>query len=1078
MHTRTKRLIHTWTPRLKRHWPVLVLAVLNIILFITNYKPGTFLIGWDNLYPELAPFLNIQRSFFATWQEYRNLGYMDGMSHAANLFHDVARWLLSTVFPLHLVRWITIFGTHFLGGVGMYYLLHRYVFRSFHAHKRALFVSLFGALFYQYNLITVQQYFLPYELFLFHFASLPWLVFATLLYMEHGKKKYLVAYTVALFISIPQAHVPTIFIVTALILAFVMISKLLIMKGQSWKQMIVLILISFTVNAYWGIPFAFATSQNAQEIAESKNNQMATDNIFYLNQKYGSFTDVALLKGVVLEYQQYDIQLNQNFYMMAPWIEHMETLPFQIPAWIFFLLTMIGLGSAFYLRKQKYAPFTILFVFSFAMMAVDTPVISILSDLLREHIPLFHNVFRFVFTKFAFFYVFSYTIFLALGLYYLLTAIGHTQKSVRRSRYLRSSTFTVMIVLLIMYGIPSFQQHFFYRNLATEVPDAYFDTFDFFSSVNPDDRVALLPIPWYWAWTQNNWNTIGSGFFWYGLEQPTTDRAFDPWSSKNENFYWELEQAVFSDNEFLLEKVLDKYDIRWLILDESVYNNSSPKFSLSEYADLINRSERMNRIVTHDFLSIYQFEQSIPQENQRMQIKTSLPNIIPSYEYDNVDMAHIHYGDYITMPEEKADLFYPFRSLFSGRKPQDREFTLRETETEIIFEAVLPYPEKNVEVSAPNLYPNEFIRRPFETDLSTTTSAQMEIRYHNKPVLSIEDTDDLDSLPVTITTVPGGVLQVVFEKDSLEWYSRETDPKYYQRRNDGCQQNLSPDSVSTLEAIGRYLVFTSVQSDNCLLIPVPELSHNVGYLMFVEAQNSDIRGLFVNVINHTTRKSDLETYLQKNGADERYHFVIPPRAFDGLGYSIAFNNQSIAREEVENTLTDLEIYQIPYFFLKELSVQPIGQSVPRSETISSSVAFQQYNPTLYSVDHSIDSDDRSSDLLYLSQGFSPFWQAYEFSYSAESLGMIDLLFPFISGSLITDHYSINNWANGWVVDHSSATDQQAQADQSIVLVFWPQYILYAGLIVTASTILLLYVLPSSKKHASAASTTHTHTNQS
>jgi hypothetical protein len=180
----------------RHYWPILFLVIAEAILFATNYKPGTFLIGWDNLYPELNSGLNIKRSFFAIWQEYRSLGYMDGMSHAANLFHDIFRWLLSLIMPLNLVRWTMIFLLHLTGGIGMYWLMQHYVFKKshtvgteIHSSHHPLYntftfqlLGLFAGLFYQYNLITIQQFFLPFELFLFHFAFLPWLVYLCLEY--------------------------------------------------------------------------------------------------------------------------------------------------------------------------------------------------------------------------------------------------------------------------------------------------------------------------------------------------------------------------------------------------------------------------------------------------------------------------------------------------------------------------------------------------------------------------------------------------------------------------------------------------------------------------------------------------------------------------------------------------------------------------------------------------------------------------------------------------------------------------------------------------------------------------------
>src|SRR3989344_5812707 len=102
---------------------ITVLVIAEIILFFTNYKPETFLVGWDNVYPELNFGENITRGLFSVWQQYRGLGVVDGMAHAALLPHTLAVWLLSLVFPLNTLRYIVQFSLHFLGGLGTFLLL-------------------------------------------------------------------------------------------------------------------------------------------------------------------------------------------------------------------------------------------------------------------------------------------------------------------------------------------------------------------------------------------------------------------------------------------------------------------------------------------------------------------------------------------------------------------------------------------------------------------------------------------------------------------------------------------------------------------------------------------------------------------------------------------------------------------------------------------------------------------------------------------------------------------------------------------------------------------------------------------
>ena len=155
------------TKRLKRYLPLFLILLFEIILFSLNYQKGTWLIGWDNLLPELNFSTNFKRSLFAIWQEYRGLGLLDGMAHAANLPHTLFLWLLHFFVPLNFLRYFFIFLMHFIGGVGIYLLLERILLKN---QPRKRLVSFLGSLFYLLNVATIQMFYAPLEVFVIHFA--------------------------------------------------------------------------------------------------------------------------------------------------------------------------------------------------------------------------------------------------------------------------------------------------------------------------------------------------------------------------------------------------------------------------------------------------------------------------------------------------------------------------------------------------------------------------------------------------------------------------------------------------------------------------------------------------------------------------------------------------------------------------------------------------------------------------------------------------------------------------------------------------------------------------------------------
>src|SRR5579859_7415316 len=110
-----KRFVQTY-------WSILILGGITLLIALLNFKTNTFLIGWDGLVPEFNFGINIQRSFFAVWQEYQGLGLLGGMGHASDLVRQLILLFLSVVFPNDMLRYLWTFLMLFIGATGAYFL--------------------------------------------------------------------------------------------------------------------------------------------------------------------------------------------------------------------------------------------------------------------------------------------------------------------------------------------------------------------------------------------------------------------------------------------------------------------------------------------------------------------------------------------------------------------------------------------------------------------------------------------------------------------------------------------------------------------------------------------------------------------------------------------------------------------------------------------------------------------------------------------------------------------------------------------------------------------------------------------
>lgn len=100
------------------------------------------------------------------------------------------------------------------------------------------------------------------------------------------------------------------------------------------------------------------------------------------------------------------------------------------------------------------------------------------------------------------------------------------------------------------------------------------------------------------------------------------------------------------------------------------------------------------------------------------------------------------------------------------------------------------------------------------------------------------------------------------------------------------------------------------------------------------------------------------------------------------------------------------------------------------------------------------------ELTVLSQGYDAGWVAYAINQN-DQLSNFKLqtfartAFPWWFGRKL-EHVKVNGWGNGWLLP--TVDDQQtANNKQQIVILFWPQYLEWGGLVLLLATFVWLGV---------------------
>ena len=115
------KLLHGLIRIAKERIGLLVLIILLSVITVTAIKPGFFLIGWDNYSSYFEPGINIFRTLFSTWRDYRGLG-VPSDAEVTDVFRQLLFVPLGLVLPRELLDQVYYLLALWFGVLSMYAL--------------------------------------------------------------------------------------------------------------------------------------------------------------------------------------------------------------------------------------------------------------------------------------------------------------------------------------------------------------------------------------------------------------------------------------------------------------------------------------------------------------------------------------------------------------------------------------------------------------------------------------------------------------------------------------------------------------------------------------------------------------------------------------------------------------------------------------------------------------------------------------------------------------------------------------------------------------------------------------------
>jgi len=1101
---------HSFKNALIKIWPIIVILGITFLLFLRNYSPNTWLIGWDNLTPEFNLGMNIQHSIFAVWQEYQGLGLLGGMGHASDLIHQLSLLIMSVIVPTPLLRYTWTFLMLFIGSAGAYFLIKKLILKdSEFSYFKKQSIALLGALFYLLNLSTIQSFYAPFEAFMAHFAALPWLLLSSLLFFIKPNLRNGLFFIIVLILATPQAYIPTLFlvyIISLLILTF----SLGILKPSffSLKSFLKMMIIIIVVNAFWLFPFLYFTLTNSQVALAAKINQMSTETVFLQNKAYGDIFDVMLLKG--FWFSNVDPNLKAVFsYMLNPWRNYLSNIPIIFLGYFLFGVVLAGIATAIKKGKNILIAFFVLFLFAFTMLTTDIPPFSWANILFRQ-IPLFNEVFRFPFTKFSILTSLMYAIFLCLGVVKLTTL-----PVIKRVHF--KLVITVFALLLLIFTLPAFNGKLFYEKEKLNLPKEYLQVFDFFKNQDSNTRIADLPQPTFWGWEFYNWGYGGSGFLWYGIKQPILDRAFDVWSRPDENYYWELSQAIYSKNPAAFTNVLNKYQITWLLMDNNLIYPSSPTaLATQNINSLIKQNPSIQKAAQFGNIEIYKV--SLKDNPKNFIFSSNLQSANP-YTWGDNDKAYADLGNYAS-PENQSN-FYPFRSLFSNKNQTDLEYKIVNENNDILLTNPLPEYKSSVNLHLDSYLKDETI---IAADvIAEKNSGNVDLKVILKtPVISIINNGNRTTIYSKTLTLPLISIPLSY-KDSVEVNINGVKTYQFSANSSGKlgttflltnQDNLLvfngqsfTSKIITIKATDLSpllnqlsISLPSIGKNSILEVKIPKINDN--YESFEQKMNANLAGTVKNCdnFNHKEYSAKLTQANNQNVLrlessfataclqfsadnlihDEGYAFFAENANQSGRTLHFWLLNDNENYSPIDTYLTGNAKLKTDSFilapqeefgkayslhfdnisitndhtvnYLGNISAYPIPYNFLTAMTFSVNLTNGVFEKLNYqSIFHPNESEYLIKNVNNSQKTSIILSQSYDAGWKAYAVSKFNILneaFPFLFGKEIKQHILVNNWENGWII---SGNEQGS----SIIIVYLPQYLEYLGFAILILPVLVV-----------------------
>jgi hypothetical protein len=881
---------------------------------------------------------------------------------------------------------------YIVGALGVYKLVKK----IFGVDRFSAWGAMIGSLYYALNLGAVQTFFAPLESFVVMYGLLPWAILTIGNYLENANKKnLLILFLVQIAFSV-IGFIPPLFVAFGFVLLGILLGHLWSKRRSFWQAVIRVLVVGIVVlmaHVYWLMPVMRYSLSGSKSYVEAKNNQLSTPDFQYMSEARGRWSDTAILRGFFIDSSDSVLQGETVFYpIFQSWIEYL--LKYEWLGNVLFGIIMLGVLGMVVSKASGAWTGGIIFslIVGFTILTQGEELFAKVIYLMRD-VPMLGQAFRAAWTKFSGILMLSYSVLIAYGIWML----------VRWREWLKWIAVPVVIAAIVFFSWPIFQGEFIYERLKVNTPGEYLTLFEFMQTQEKDGRIANLPMAWNWGWGANSWGYSGSGFFWYGIEQPILDRAFDVWSPYNETFYNQFSTALYGGDKEDVKRVLTQYDVKYVLLDESVIAPGQDKKIL--------RIEETKKIAS-ELGWIQKFQEgflTVWDTGLTTDRFVGAPTTYSLVDGDTIktreDTVYRDLGTYVADNGSQA-MSYPFADLMK-EEVRGVEFA--------VDTVTFTVPTSDGQLTVPGWNAGEIVRIDFKDDKPLPAYL---INGQSGPIFLGKEKPEKGQSYLVAKISEGKEWSEYLSERTFDLQGETLKVEVVGQStiyDFAMQGNLD---IKNCDVLGRGSVKkegNTYSADGrgsvCDYVIMKELDTRLPYFMRVIGANREGRSVKFFLYNTSSERNDIEYLLDKDQFNQTFSLL--PWAFDGF-YALNIDVRSFG-QRTENRIEKVETSYFPLEQIARARMES-GEVEPRTNILSVENT-KKYGTWLYIV------ETKNGGLLKLSQGYDEGWVS-----------------PWIR------HVKVDGWANGWMVP---------PGEHRIAIFYWPQLLEYLGFALLGVTGIIL-----------------------